>query len=1264
MVRKSLSIIIIFTLVFSWLFIDFNLPDFEIGEYKISLQPKTLNALATTEEFNTAGTFNWQAPSRVYQASVACWGGGGGGGRGKNAGGGGGGGGAYASSTIAVTPGTYYTIYIGAGGTGGSASPSDGTAGENSTFATNTLVAVGGGGGIGGTSAISAGGTGGSAALSTGTTTSSGGDGGGGSTNDGSGGGGGAGGPDGIGGTGGTATTVDGADGGIGDNGSGGGAGAGATSAVLGGNGGTATTTGGGGGGGGYNGTTYGGGNGGFPGGGGGGGEAGGGNGGDGRCQIIYSAIPETKPVASTTAATSVTGTNATLNANISDTGGSNITKRGFAISTSSAILASGVSTTTETGTWSAPGDFNYSTTTLACGNTYYFRAYAVNSLGTSTDGILSFNTSACAATLSQVGYRFYTNTASTGPLNLLTVSQDQDASLTSKDQAFRLRLLIHVEDLALSLSGQSFTLQYAAKGGGTCASPASSYATVTPSTVIAFNDNGTVNDGDMLSASTTDPFHVGDAYVNNQTYEEANDFTNSISAIEIGTDGMWDFSLKDNNAPSGTDYCFRAVKANGVPIDAYSKYPMITTKTNNAPTNDSLDLLSHADGAEMYAGNQYTWQVLVSDTQGCDDVNAVTLELDYAGTPQNITWNRAADTFNSASGYFTVNSTNADSNCNTNQWTLDFKVTMGWNWAAVDDVGVDAQVVSDDLYYATTTTPFLTDTFSVENDLRITSLAYDNTLNPSASLAVTGYLDYEAVTTPDPPEDIADILLDPSWSGTNYTDTDLDADGAFSISLSADSAVGADTFNIGPASYPAGCTAATSSANTVNIDRVQITNITISNHSYNTGTSYWDPNSGSMTATIAASLEFAGTPISAGTSTLVSTTYGESAVSNITINSGTFAAGSAAITLNSAAYGSASANTVYNNLYVSAISDTTNSYGAAFIHGTSIDQDAERPEVGWDDVAPAGGALSWGTITLNSITSSPSGGTDTGGSGLPANKYYMAYDSGTSFASAEANSGWTNTNWSPGSLAANTAYAFILNLIDNVGNQTSNITPSPVYKYTYAYAPTTPGYTNQNTTSMRWTWVSGGSPAQTDYAYGSDTNCTTGTTGNAYWDESSLNPDNAYTRYVCARNGDGIKTASLQIGPYYTAASTPAAPSVSGATLTTLNVNPVSGGNETSMAIYMEEGSDCDGTGGWYIDSGGATTTGAVWLADGVWGAKTVTGLSVATQYTFCAKAKNGNGDETGFGANRSSFTLSVPQEAEFNLDGTIKFDGSVFFQ
>jgi hypothetical protein len=108
----------------------------------------------TVQEFNS--TTNWTAPTGVNAVSIfLVGGGGGGGGQGSTANGvgsGGGGGGQVFIGAKTVTPGTSYTVTIGAGGSGGTASSANignnGSLGGTSSFG-NLASAIGGTGGRG-----------------------------------------------------------------------------------------------------------------------------------------------------------------------------------------------------------------------------------------------------------------------------------------------------------------------------------------------------------------------------------------------------------------------------------------------------------------------------------------------------------------------------------------------------------------------------------------------------------------------------------------------------------------------------------------------------------------------------------------------------------------------------------------------------------------------------------------------------------------------------------------------------------------------------------------------------------------------------------------------------------------------------------------------------------------------------------------------------------------------------------------------------------
>lgn len=117
--------------------------------------------MPTVLTITTTGTTNWTCPLGVTTVQVELWGGGGAGGvaSGTASGAGGGAGGQYAIKQVTVTPGNVYAVVVGAVATavitGGVV-----TNGNDSTFATTTVVAKGGPGGADATGATGTGGAG------------------------------------------------------------------------------------------------------------------------------------------------------------------------------------------------------------------------------------------------------------------------------------------------------------------------------------------------------------------------------------------------------------------------------------------------------------------------------------------------------------------------------------------------------------------------------------------------------------------------------------------------------------------------------------------------------------------------------------------------------------------------------------------------------------------------------------------------------------------------------------------------------------------------------------------------------------------------------------------------------------------------------------------------------------------------------------------------------------------------------------------------
>ena len=110
------------------------------------------NESTARDTYTSAGSTTWIAPIGVTSVDYLVVAGGGGGGGGTDApyvGAGGGGAGGFKTGSLSVTPGSSYTVTVGAGGTTQSATGGDGIDGSDSVFSSITSTGGGGGGGLG-----------------------------------------------------------------------------------------------------------------------------------------------------------------------------------------------------------------------------------------------------------------------------------------------------------------------------------------------------------------------------------------------------------------------------------------------------------------------------------------------------------------------------------------------------------------------------------------------------------------------------------------------------------------------------------------------------------------------------------------------------------------------------------------------------------------------------------------------------------------------------------------------------------------------------------------------------------------------------------------------------------------------------------------------------------------------------------------------------------------------------------------------------------
>jgi len=100
-----------------------------------------------------------------------------------------------------------------------------------------------------------------------------------------------------------------------------------------------------------------------------------------------------TAPTVSSSAATSISATGATLNGDVTSDGGATVTERGFVYNTSSPVTINDNKTIVSGTT----GAFSNNVSSLTTGATYYYRAYASNSVGVTLSSEQNFTTGAIA---------------------------------------------------------------------------------------------------------------------------------------------------------------------------------------------------------------------------------------------------------------------------------------------------------------------------------------------------------------------------------------------------------------------------------------------------------------------------------------------------------------------------------------------------------------------------------------------------------------------------------------------------------------------------------------------------------------------------------------------------------------------------------------------------------------------------------------------------------------------------------------------------
>ncbi|MDI6791765.1 MAG: Ig-like domain-containing protein, partial [bacterium] len=287
----------------------------------------------------------------------------------------------------------------------------------------------------------------------------------------------------------------------------------------------------------------------------------------------------------------------------------------------------------------------------------------------------------------------------------------------------------------------------------------------------------------------------------------------------------------------------------------------------------------SYVESTKMYSYyDTYDLRAVVTDVDADGDTAnfefvEVSIPID-GGDSVAMRWTQSSNTFDTVStgNYFEVD--NGSVVIDNDTLTVTFSVHFTWLFPSPGVTGKDLVITVKDVSGASTgpavpTTRYYGDggdSISIEPDVRVMNFVVnDDTRNPSDTVSFTGTVKYEGTDTP-----VADALIGKVEivRAGNTVAQIPDADAAFTAEVTLPDTVG--LFEYHPKVELVGSggsveTTADLSLNTdaVTVDRIKITNITISNHVYYDGTRYWDNNdtdgTDTMTITLTGVWEYGG---------------------------------------------------------------------------------------------------------------------------------------------------------------------------------------------------------------------------------------------------------------------------------------------------------------------------------------------------------------------------------------------------------------------
>ncbi|MFK8059654.1 MAG: T9SS type A sorting domain-containing protein [Polaribacter sp.] len=333
---------------------------------------------------------------------------------------------------------------------------------------------------------------------------------------------------------------------------------------------------------------------------------------------LVFEVIIEnssTAPSVTTTAVNSVANTSATLAGNVTADGGSAITGRGIVYSKTSdnanpLIMGSGVTQDTN---GSTTGVFSESITGLAAGTQYSFKAYAINSIGTSYGSATTFTTTGKGwlggSTNWATASNWSPNSIPIASDNLVIPNVGNKPIIFSGTNAVANNITIDASSSLNINTGGSLTMNGNLTQNGTFS--IDSDATTNGSLIVKGTSTGNVTYKRYLTTSVTaaEGWHLIGAPVNGQSI---NSFSGSFitSGVKkaitpyvnnVVTASRWNYYTTDGTNPIASAGNF--VTAKGYSAKIGTAGTLDFTGTLNTATSQPISI---TDGGDNPAGNRW----------------------------------------------------------------------------------------------------------------------------------------------------------------------------------------------------------------------------------------------------------------------------------------------------------------------------------------------------------------------------------------------------------------------------------------------------------------------------------------------------------------------------------------------------------------------------------------------------------------------------------------------------------------------------------